>query len=52
MAGDEAEPSSGRKFYRKLANSSRVQFNIFGKEPLPGSCQGIWKVSTRRYPGP
>jgi len=33
MAGDEAEPSSGRKFYRKLENSSRFQCNIYWTEP-------------------
>ena len=32
MPGSEAEPSSGRKFYRKLRNSSRFQFNIYRKE--------------------
>jgi hypothetical protein len=32
MAGDEAEPSSSRKFYRKLVNSSRLQCNLYGKE--------------------
>jgi hypothetical protein len=34
MPGGKAEPSSGRKFYRKLRNSIRFQCNIYWTEPL------------------
>jgi hypothetical protein len=32
MPGGKAEPSSGRKFYRKSKNSNRFQCNIYWKE--------------------
>jgi hypothetical protein len=33
MAGDEAKPSSVRKFYRKFRDLSRFQRNIYWTEP-------------------
>jgi hypothetical protein len=32
MPGSKAEPSSGRKFYRKLRNTTRFPCNIYWKE--------------------